>query len=528
MLESISIQRNIGADSERSFDALREEGIRLAQELSGRIWTDYNLHDPGVTILEQLCYALTDLIYRTGFEAKDYLTGESGEIDWRRQALYRPEAIFPSSPITIRDYRKLIFDGVPEIDNVWINTVTNGPGEGLYRIYAQLTEEAEGQEGESVRERVVNEIKSIYAANRNLCEDLEAVRIVERHHYSIHGTITVDRQSNPVEILAEFYFRGSQFLGSSIPSRSYAQILSQGKSLEEIFTGPLTEHVHIADEDLERQRESVTVSDMIEIISAIPGVRYVERLWFQDDRGIVTDSIAYDPSLDYVPRLLIPTNADQVGITVRRDERLYPVPFREFDWAFSRRDNEYRAQRQTRQDFTDLFASPQGEYRETGFYHSIQHHFPNTYGINDFGLPQSASPRRKAQAANLKAYLLFFEQIMANFLENLQQISRLFSLDEDMDRSYFHQELTEENVPNVKGLYRHEKLDPRHGVAAILARYDNFEDRRNRVLDYLLALYGETFNEEVLTHFNYYAEEPVGRAMTRHKINLLKSVGQQV
>ena len=33
----------------------------LLQELCGETWTDYNLHDPGVSILEQLCYGLTDL-----------------------------------------------------------------------------------------------------------------------------------------------------------------------------------------------------------------------------------------------------------------------------------------------------------------------------------------------------------------------------------------------------------------------------------------------------------------------------------
>ncbi len=38
------------------FSSLRQEGIALVQALSGGTWTDYNLHDPGVTILEALCY----------------------------------------------------------------------------------------------------------------------------------------------------------------------------------------------------------------------------------------------------------------------------------------------------------------------------------------------------------------------------------------------------------------------------------------------------------------------------------------
>lgn len=37
------------------FNFLKNKGIDYIQKLSGDIWTDYNDHDPGVTILEQLC-----------------------------------------------------------------------------------------------------------------------------------------------------------------------------------------------------------------------------------------------------------------------------------------------------------------------------------------------------------------------------------------------------------------------------------------------------------------------------------------
>ena len=38
------------------FNGLRQRGIALLQDLSQGRWTDYNLHDPGVTLLELLCY----------------------------------------------------------------------------------------------------------------------------------------------------------------------------------------------------------------------------------------------------------------------------------------------------------------------------------------------------------------------------------------------------------------------------------------------------------------------------------------
>ena len=48
-----------------SYDKLRKLGLDHIASFSGKIWTDHNTHDPGITILELLCYALTDLGYHT-------------------------------------------------------------------------------------------------------------------------------------------------------------------------------------------------------------------------------------------------------------------------------------------------------------------------------------------------------------------------------------------------------------------------------------------------------------------------------
>lgn len=68
------------------FDKLREIGLERIQELSKNIWTDYNLHDPGVTTLEALCYAITDLGYRLTFDMQDLLANNpntENEIDFK-------------------------------------------------------------------------------------------------------------------------------------------------------------------------------------------------------------------------------------------------------------------------------------------------------------------------------------------------------------------------------------------------------------------------------------------------------------
>src|SRR5438067_5994767 len=60
------------------FQLLRREGITHLGELSGQIWTDHNTHDPGITILETLCYALIDLGYRVTLPVEDLLARAPG------------------------------------------------------------------------------------------------------------------------------------------------------------------------------------------------------------------------------------------------------------------------------------------------------------------------------------------------------------------------------------------------------------------------------------------------------------------
>lgn len=95
-----------------NFQALRDLGIRRLQALSGKIWTDYNLYDPGVTILEVLCYAITDLGYRNNFKMEDLLARKPGSTDPRDQEnnFFTPDQILTCNPLTLLDWRKRLID----------------------------------------------------------------------------------------------------------------------------------------------------------------------------------------------------------------------------------------------------------------------------------------------------------------------------------------------------------------------------------------------------------------------------------
>jgi hypothetical protein len=79
-----------------------------------------------------------------------------------------------------------------------------------------------------------------------------------------------------------------------------------------------------------------------------------------------------------------------------------------------------------------------GTYRGAEKYHSIQHHFPKTYGISHWGLPPEATVARQKQAKQLQAYLLLFDQVMANYLAQLSSVKNLFSTANE-EQTYFTQ-----------------------------------------------------------------------------------------
>src|SRR6478609_6900735 len=117
---------------------LRKEGIRLVQDLAGKIWTDYNEHDPGVTILEQLCFALTDIAYRTNVELPRLLFSAG---DQERIALnngfFAPEDILLTSQVTLQDHKMLFLDKLTGISNIWFGTSQGHELRGLYDVYVQ-------------------------------------------------------------------------------------------------------------------------------------------------------------------------------------------------------------------------------------------------------------------------------------------------------------------------------------------------------------------------------------------------------
>ncbi len=123
MSESTTIQKNRQLPLSQDYDLLRREGLKYIENLANENWTDYNAHDPGITILEALCYALTECGYRTDFDMADLLTKSNGQtVD--AQVLFTAKKILTNNPLTINDYRKLLID-IVGVHNAWLFAETS-------------------------------------------------------------------------------------------------------------------------------------------------------------------------------------------------------------------------------------------------------------------------------------------------------------------------------------------------------------------------------------------------------------------
>src|SRR5688572_11129545 len=107
-VDAPSISRPLAPQRILDYEQLFLEGLRHIESLSGKIWTDYNAHDPGITILEVLCYAITELGYRCDIEIKDII--EPSPADSILNNFFSLANVGSNAPWTIRDFRKLLID----------------------------------------------------------------------------------------------------------------------------------------------------------------------------------------------------------------------------------------------------------------------------------------------------------------------------------------------------------------------------------------------------------------------------------
>ena len=472
------ISRESPASESLDYARLLQKGIRHCQKLAADRWTDYNEHDPGVTILEQLCYALTDLAYRTHYRFEDILAERADPAGTTPADTFFPgDRILTCNPLTASDYRNLISDRLPEVGNLWVRPLESHPL-GIRGLYEVLIE----TRTPGADPRLAEAVAGLMAAYRNLAEDVEPDRIVLLKPFPVEVTATIvaDGEIVPGDLLADVLVRVQEGLVPDPEVRSVDAALDQGLTPEKILEGPRLQFGTVDPASLKPLPEEITLGQVRSAILSVPGVKRVKHLAI---KGAANGRLKVDP--DCVPHLspsiFVPLPAGQdYPITIELEGGGETRVDRKRLW----RELQARLGRRTDRagyDFLKLENSrylkvERGEPRNIASYYSIQHQFPAAYGIGKYGVPENsglaavnaeggevldpareqaeARTRRSAEARQLKAYLLFFEQLLADYLAQLANAPELFSLAPGQANTYFslpvaHYPPLEGDPPNV-------------------------------------------------------------------------------
>ena len=525
-------------NSTLDYATLRQEGLRLLERLAGPEWTDFNEHDPGITILEQYCYVLSELAYRCNFSIPDLLS--SGGTN-PYASLHKPSDILTSQPVTLTDLRKLAID-VEGVNKAWIEKIDQaepkvfydrrgvsaplqkqktpmeskggedsdqddpnkpkkliqlkgGDGlepvnlKGLYRVLIE-------QQLESARNSdvITADVTNKLHAHRPLCMDFVSVEVMKEQKIRLKANIEIGPLGNADEILKAIKHKLDTFIAPPVPFYTLAERLAAGLRIDEIFDGPRLEHGFIDTEELQRleRKTAVRVSDLIHEIMDVEGVLMVKQLslsmddvhwenWWLDLNKTETPVWDWLNSILRLERRQIEIVARNTSPPPSQTRLVLPTPKPE--------DLEIKA--------------PAGRDRRVGQYYSAQHLFPALYGLGDKGLPSDSDAQRRAQVKQLKAYLLFFDQLLANEFAQLAHVGDLLGFAENPQQTYFSQWVDEPSL-GLDTVWRDPK-DLAKRLERMVEKPDKVPDpnqpididwsRKQGFLDHLLARFAEHFTD---------------------------------
>lgn len=529
------IRKEVTTGDDLDYDFLRKKGIEYVEQLARNVWNDYNVHDPGITLLEMLSYALTDLAARIEMPIENLLTPKDNTTPKINEQFFTASHILTTKPVSEADYRKLFID-IEGVKNCWLKTYPKTiwvdcknsklsynvrdfeavhPDDkkqfdlkGLYTIIVDFddldTDEFPTEMLQEVeKERIKKEIRLRFHSNRNLCEDLINIQEVGIHPVAVCTSIELEAEANEELVHAKVIHAIDHYFSPSLRFYSLKQMMEKGYGSEEIFEGPLLENGFIDSGELESAvlRTEVRLSDLIQLIMAVDGVKIIKDISIKDCNNPDDDAGEWiicvepgkkpvrcsDSAYSYFKNVL-PVNVNKKKVelyldTIKKEER--------------------EAQKSAKVGME--IEVPQGVYANTNETTTIQNDFPDTYGIGRNGLPPQVPTARKSQAKQLKAYLLFFDQVLATYFAHLGKVKDLLSVDQRLKKTYFTQA-----VPDIKDF---EELvadypagDPEQLTHKLLGDLDNDVQRKNKILDHLVARFAEKFTDYAFLMKQLYAD----------------------
>ena len=156
-------------------------------------------------------------------------------------------------------------------------------------------------------------------------------------------------------------------------------------------------------------------------------------------------------------------------------------------------------------------------------------------------------PQRKARVKQLEAYLTFFDQLLADYFSQLLHVKDMLSWKTDVKQTYFTQyfysdndaeqlfwqkeflgnELSKDFLAN-RSKPEQDFLGKKKGINYLKESTATYLDRRNRLLDHLVARFAESFSDYAIYMYGLPDEkviddESVSHELIKDKLDFLKN-----
>ena len=385
----------------------------------------------------------------------------------------------------------------------------------------------------------VDRAKATLHSHRNLEEDYCHIKLVDLEEVAVCSDVEVAPSADIDKVQAQIWLTIEGYLNPPVPFYSWQELVGAGTAVEDIFNGPELNNGFVKTKELEAAglKTVLRTSDIINLLMDIEGVVAVNNLLLSkyDAEGNIIKGAAdptwqdgnaiFDPEKISGSWLLFISDLQQPRLYHNQSRFLFykdGLPF------LPRLDEAYDTLTQLRGESErpklknapkDL-PVPAGTFRNPENYTPVQYSFPLTYGIGPNQLPSHASNKRRAQARQLKAYLLVFEQLLGNAFAQLAHTADLFSLDPKIAHTYFVKAFTEELMQGYDDVTSGLNLTELQKLVETPAE---FEERRNRFLNHVMARFGENFDEYTLLLTDFQGRQVALKRLIEDKISFLKA-----
>lgn len=361
-------------DSHFDLDKLREDAIARIQKYSGNVWTDHNVHDAGIAILEQLCFAIADISYQfaqlADFDSLDSIVGKS--------PYFQQSPDYQSTRINLKDFNRAILEHPAIYKVFFIPSISYPTVSGLFDVVVFSEPEANRSDIDYFLDQLRN-------SWRPITNSIKAFHFPPDRKVEIQLKVEIQKNENIQQVLNDYHEEMKEFL--------------RGKNQNE----NLTQHRIISIDDFaEKVRFEIQSADLVAQLNSVESTKHIKEISIQDSEYNFVWTLTYPKPyrLSLHPNSSITLFSNGVEIA------------------------HWTAESQIQQTIKSTTKTEKGRFNNTTqtnevVYSTLQSGFPESFGLEK-GFNEPLEPE-DSSALQIKGILTTFDLIISRFIAQLEK-----------------------------------------------------------------------------------------------------------